>query len=77
MKFKKGDIIYLPGMNWLGYFHYARQRNMVTDIFGEYIWSSTLEFRKGTPLHWLLEETRLATPEDIAKVLAERIKYGQ
>lgn len=67
MEFKEGDMIYNTRTNALGYFDYF-ERNAPHLICGKYIYSALYE--KGTSLWWSLDFTRLATPEDIAKVLA-------
>lgn len=70
MNFKEGDLIYQVRHNWLGRF---KRFDHASQIVGEYVYSN--KFPKGHPLLWGSHNgVRLATPEDIVKALAERLR---
>lgn len=70
--FKEGDLIYNTRWNWLGSFSYARDRGGWISIFGTYIYCKIPKHNNNS-LCWHSDDTRLATPEDIARIMVKRM----
>ncbi len=73
MNFKKGDIICHTKTRWLGIFSHYGTTGSNKDIRGTYIYPGSRNYPPRIHLHWPERSTRLATPEEIAKVMTRKL----